>query len=130
MDAGFDSGDLNVYMTAYRPVGTDILVYYKLLSRSDTQTFDEGQWQLMTKTRSSDTLYSQTRNDLYEYSFAPGSGGVEQGYVTYTSTSGQTYTSFSQFAIKVVFVTTDKTSVPFATDLRCIALPSNVNTTV
>ena len=130
LDAGFDSGDLNVYLTAYRPVNTNISVYYKILNRNDTQSFNDGSWQLMTMINSSDTLYSQTRNDIYEYSFAPGTTGVDQGYVSYTSTNGQTYTSFSQFAIKVVLTTTDKTAVPFVNDLRAIALPSNVNTTV
>jgi len=130
LDAGFDSGDINVYLTAYRPVNTDINVYYKILNRNDTQTFETGNWQLMTKTNSCDTLYSQTRGDTYEYSFAPGTTGVDQGYVTYTSSTGQVYTTFSQFAVKVVLTTTDNTAVPFVSDLRALALPSNVNTTV
>jgi hypothetical protein len=130
LDAGFDSGDLNVYLTAYRPNGTDILVYYKILNRNDTQGFADGSWKLMTKTRSSDTLYSKFRNDLHEYTFAPGSLGVDQGYVSYTSTNGQTYNSFNQFAIKIVLVTTDKTIVPHLTDMRCIALPSNINSSI
>jgi hypothetical protein len=130
LDAGFDSGDLNVYLTSYRPVNTDILVYYKILSRTDTQNFDDGNWQLMTKINSSDAAYSQTRSDLYEYVFSPGTNGVDQGYISYTSTNGQTYTNFSQFAIQVVLVSTDHTYTPFLTDIRCIALPANVNTTV
>jgi len=129
LDAGFDSGDLNIYLTAYRPVNTDILVYYKILNRSDTQRFDDGSWQLMNKIKNSDSSYSQTRGDLIEYTFAPGTGGVDQGFVTYTSTNGQTYTTFSQFAIKVVLTTTDHTYTPFLTNLRAIALPPNVNTT-
>lgn len=129
LDQGFDSGDLNVYLTAYRPVNTNIHVYYKILNRNDTQKFDDGSWQLMTKTNNSDSKYSQARDDLIEYTFAPGTNGVDQGYVSYTSVNGQTYSSFSQFAIKVVFTTSDNTFVPFATDLRAIALPSNVNTT-
>jgi hypothetical protein len=128
--AGNDSGDLNVYLTAYRPVNTDINVYYKILNRSDTQSFDSGNWQLMTKTNSSDTLFSKTRTETYEYSFAPGTGNVDQGFVSYTSSNGQVYSTFSQFAIKVVLTTTDKTSVPYLTDIRALALPSNVNTTV
>jgi hypothetical protein len=129
LDAGFDSGDLNVYLSAYRPVNTDIHVYYKVLNRNDTQRFDDGSWQLMTPINSSGSKYSKSRNDVIEYSFAPGTGGTDQGYVSYTSTNGQTYTSFSQFAIKIVFTTSDSTYVPYVTDLRAIALPSNVNTT-
>ena len=130
LDPTLDSGDMNVYITAYRPVNTDILVYYKILNRNDTQRFDDGSWQLMNKINNSGSLYSQTRGDTFEFVFAPGTTGVDQGYVTYTSTTGQTYTSFSQFAIKVVLTSSDSTYVPFATDLRVIALPANVNTTV
>jgi hypothetical protein len=131
LDAGFDSGDLNVYLTAYRPVNTDILVYYKILNRNDTQSFDDGYWQLMNKTKNSNTLYSKNREDLYEFAFAPGTSGIDQGYVSYMSTNGsQIYYSFNQFAIKIVLVTTDKTSVPFLTDMRCIALPSNINSLI
>ena len=130
LDASLDSGDLVVYLTAYRPVNTNIMVYYKILSRNDTQSFNDGVWQLMTMTNSSQSTFSQTRNDLYEYTYAPGINNTANGYVTYTSTNGQKYTSFSQFAIKIVLTTTDKTAVPFVSDMRAIALPSNVNTTV
>ena len=77
LDSGFESGDLNVYMTAYRPVNSDIHVYYKILNKSDTQKFDDGNWQIMTKVRSSDSLYSSTRGDLYEYVYAPGTEGFD-----------------------------------------------------
>jgi len=126
---GNDSGDLNVTISAYRPVNTDINVYYKILSRNDTQTFESGIWQLMTKTSSSDNLYSQFRTDINDYTFAPGTTGVDQGFISYTSLNGQKYNSFSQFAIKVVLTTTDKTAVPVVNSLQAIALPSNVNTT-
>jgi hypothetical protein len=131
LDAGFDSGDLNVYMTAYRPPNTDILVYYKILNRNDAQPFEQSSWQLMTKINDTDTSYSLSRGDLYEFSFAPGAYGsnFDQGYVSYTSaTSGVVYNTFSQFAIKVVLTTLDNTSVPFLTDLRVIALPTTINT--
>jgi hypothetical protein len=130
LDAGFDSGDLNVYLSAYRPINTDILVYYKILNRNDNMKFDDSPWQLMTKIKNSDSLYSLTRNEIYEYVFAPGTGNVSQGYVSYTSTNGQTYTKFSQFAIKIVLTTSDKTYVPFINDMRSLALPSDVNITV
>jgi hypothetical protein len=129
LDAGNDSGDLNVYLTAYRPVNTDIQVYYKILSRTDTQSFESGSWQLMTKINNSQGSYSTDRNNIIEYTFAPGTNNSDQGFVSYTSTNGQTYTTFSQFSIKVVLTTTDNTYAPFATSLRAIALPPNTNTT-
>lgn len=129
LDQGFDSGDLNVFLTAYRPINTDINVYYKILNRNDTQTLENGSWQLMTKINNSGSSYSSDRNNLIEYSFAPGTSGTDQGFVSYTSTNGQTYTTFSQFAIKVVLTSSDHTFVPFITDLRAIALPPNINTT-
>lgn len=128
LEGGFDSGDLSVYLSAYRPLGTDINVYYKVLSRNDTQGFDEGYWQLMTKVNSCDGLYSQARADVHEYTFSPGTLGKEQGYVSYLSNNGQTYYTFSQFAIKIVLTTTDTTLVPYLSDMRCIALPPNTNT--
>ena len=83
----------------------------------------------MTKTNSSGSAYSKSRDDIIEYSFAPGTNGTDQGYVTYTSTNGQVYTTFSQFAVKVVLTSSDHTYTPFVTSLRAIALPPNVNTT-
>lgn len=129
LDQGFDSGDLTVYVTAYRPINTDIHVYYKILSRNDTQQFKDSSWQLMTKTNSCDAKYSQSREEFSEYTFAPGTSGTDQGYVEYTSSNGTTYNDFNQFAIKIVLTSSDKTYVPILKDMRTIALPSNVNTT-
>jgi hypothetical protein len=124
---GFDSGDMRVYFTAYRPVNTNIYVYYKVLSRSDNQLFDSGNWQLMTLINNSGSLYSQTRDNTFEFVAAPGTGGIAQNYVEYTSNiTGQTYNNFNQFQIKIVLSTSDKTAVPFLTDIRAIALPSGV----
>jgi hypothetical protein len=127
LNQGFESGDMRVYFTAYRPVNTNIYVYYKILSRSDTQTFDSGNWQLMTLINNTNSLYSQTRESTFEFVAAPGTGEVAQNYVEYISNvSGQTYNDFGQFAIKIVLATSDKTAVPYLSDIRAIALPSQV----
>ena len=84
----------------------------------------------MTMINNTVGVYSATRTDLHEYVFAPGTNNIDQGYVSYTSTSGQTYNSFSTFALKIVLTTTDNTAVPFLTDLRAIALPANINSNV
>ena len=73
---------------------------------------------------SNNNVYSKDRTNLIEFECAPGMNGQADNYISYTSTSGQVYTSFIQFAIKVVISTNDVTSVPFLTDIRAIALPS------
>lgn len=121
---GNDSGDLRVYYSAYKPLGTEVYVYYRILNANDTELFENQNWQLMTPV-SNKTTYSKNRNDIIEYEWAPGVFGVgADNSISYTSTNGNVYTSFNQFAIKVVLATNDKTTVPFLTDIRALALPS------
>ena len=123
MTPGNDSGDLRVYYTAYKPLNTQVYVYYKILNSQDTETFENQSWQLMTQV-GKQTTYSTNRANYIEFECAPGAGGVANNTVSYTSTNGNTYNNFIQFAIKVVMATSDKTSVPIITDIRAIALPS------
>lgn len=124
MASGNDSQDLRVFYTAYKPTGTNIYVFYKILNTNDVTNFDDNGWQLMTTIGQNKNVYSSTRNDLYEFEAAPGSFGVADNFVTYTNINGQTYNSFIQFAIKIVLTTNDKTTVPFISELRALALPS------
>ena len=117
-----DSGDLRVFYTAYKPLGTRVDVYYKILNRNDTQEFDDGNWQIMTQL-SNGNVYSQSKTDLIEYEYAPGTLNKADNFISYTSTNDQTYNRFSQFAIKLVMSSSDSTIVPVLTDLRALALP-------
>jgi hypothetical protein len=118
-----ESGDLRVYYTAYKPFGTRVDVYFKILNKNDTQAFDDGTWQLMTQMDNAN-VFSTSKTDLIEYEFAPGENNQPYNSISYTSTNGQTYTTFNQFAIKVVLSSSDSTIVPFLTDIRALALPS------
>ena len=120
---GNDSGDLRVYYTAYKPLGTEVYIYYKILNRNDTANFDDNKWQLMTQLSNSN-VYSTSRDNLIEYEWAPGRINQADNMISYTNENGQTFNSFSQFAIKVVMSTNDNTQVPFLTDIRALALPS------
>jgi hypothetical protein len=119
-----DSGDLRVYYTAYKPVGSQILVYYKILNRNDTEEFDDQNWQLMTDISAGSNTNSRSRDDLREFVAAPGTGGTPDNSISYTSTSGITYAQFSQFAIKIVLASSDSARTPIVHDLRVLALPS------
>jgi len=125
LSPGNDSGDLRVFFTAYRPIGTNIYVYYKILSAQDTQPFEYGNWQLMTTLNGGLNSYSTSRTNLIEFECAPGvyTSGIANNNISYLSTNGQTYNTFIQFAIKVVLATNDNTTVPFLTDIRALALP-------
>lgn len=41
LNDGFEASDLNLYVDVNRPAGTNVKVYYRILSESDTETFDE-----------------------------------------------------------------------------------------
>jgi len=120
---GNDSADLRVFYTAYKPLGTRVDVYYKILNRNDTSNFDDLSWQLMTQIKNGN-VYSQSKTELIEYQFAPGKLNQADNFISYTSTNGQTYSSFSQFAIKIVMSSSDSTIIPKLTDIRALALPS------
>jgi len=118
---GFDSGDLRVYLTAYKPAGSSIYVYYKLLSQSDPDDFDDKNYQLMAQL-GNENFISINSTDYRELTFAPGTGGVANNQISYTSGS-TSYRSFRTFAIKVVLAGTSPVDVPKVRDFRAIALP-------
>jgi hypothetical protein len=119
---GFDSGDLRVYLTANKPSGTNLYVYYKILSASDPQVFDDKSWQLMTEIGNSNFV-SLNENDYRELLFAPGVNGIANNSVSYTS-AGTAFTTFRTFAIKIVMTSSTTGIVPKVRDLRAIALPA------
>ena len=121
---GFDSGDLRVYLTAYKPSGSNIHVYYKLLSGSDPDVFDDKNYQLMGQLGNANFV-SANKLDYRELVFAPGTTDLANNTVSYTSGS-TAYNTFKTFSIKVVMSGSDTTDVPKVRDLRAIALPSGV----
>ena len=122
LNDGFDSGDLRVYLTAYKPIDGDIYVYGKLLSSSDPDIFDEKEWQLLTQLGNANFV-SLNSNDYRELVFAPGINGIANNSVTYTSGSS-TFNTFRTFAVKVVMSGSSSVDVPKVRDLRVIALPA------
>jgi hypothetical protein len=119
---GFDSGDLRVYLTAYKPQGTNILVYYKILSASDPELFDDKEWKLMTQL-GNENYFAINNNDYRELTFAPGSNGIPSNSVNY-SLGNTSFSSFRTFAIKIVMTSETKSIVPKVKDFRTIALPA------
>jgi hypothetical protein len=125
-----DAEDLNVFLTAYRPPGTEIYVWVKILHAEDFEPFDSKSWIPLEYINKSDTFSSLSdRLDFIEYGFKfpisvlTGLDSVgEPGVVEYTRTDGQKFTGFKNFAIKVGLGADNSAVVPRVSDLRAIAL--------
>jgi hypothetical protein len=116
-----ESGDLRVFYTAYKPLGTEIYVYYKILNADDTDVVEDKDWQLMTQVNQ--VAYSLSKQNLIEFECAPGINNQPDNFISYTKGT-ETYNSFNQFQIKIVMTTEDTSIIPFVTDVRALALPS------
>jgi hypothetical protein len=119
LEDGFDSGDLRVFLTAYKPSATGIEVYYKVMNSDDKDDFDNKNYVKMAQYTLS-SLNSTNTNDYIEYEYRP---SLNSSAITYT-TNGTTYDSFKYFSIKIVMSCSDPTIVPKIRDLRVIALPA------
>lgn len=121
---GFDANDLKVFITAYKPTGTDILVYYKIKAATDPDPFTRKPWvkmQLNAGTQEYSTSGSFENDQIeYEWDMVDTAGG--QTGITYTS-GAATYTYFNTFAIKIVLISSDTTNVPVLYNARAVALP-------
>lgn len=62
--------DLLVYVTAFRPVNTDIKVYARVHNNQDSDAFDDKDWTLLEQTGGIG-VYSNPNNekDMYEYTY-------------------------------------------------------------
>ena len=123
LNSGFDSKDLRVYLTAYRPKNARIYVYAKVLSDSDPESWDDKSWTLLTQVGNPNYV-SSSKDDYFETTYAPGTNGKESNSLSYTGNDGSVYNKFRVFSIKIVMSITDNntSSVPKIRDLRVVAL--------
>jgi hypothetical protein len=122
---GQDAEDLKVFLTAYRPPNTDVLVYIKMLHQSDGDTLAQKSWVAMEKNGDGDSVYSSISNRFnyreFTYNIPDAIKTGPDGQVQYTA-NGITYTGYKYFAIKIVLTATNSAVVPRGADLRAIAL--------
>jgi hypothetical protein len=139
---GQDAEDLRVYLTAFRPAGTNVRVYAKLLNAEDEQTFDEKFWTEMTQSGGVNVFSDPAdQRDYRELVFslpngaanAPSPGAANgaaytdstfvplPGIVTYQN-GGHLYRGYKKFAIKVVLLSENGVNTPKINDMRAIAL--------
>lgn len=119
LEDGFDSGDLVVRLDAIKPAGTDVQVYFKVLSALDSDQFSTKKWQRMTKSRDN-TSADQTKRVALEYRHSLTKGKIEYFDGSKTMPLGGT---FKQFAVKIRLTAEDPTVAPSVESLRVIAVP-------
>lgn len=119
LDDGQDAEDLRVYLSAFLPSSTQVLVYSKILHASDPTNFDDRPWTLMNKNK----VTTSSKFNEYFYTQSRGSTDLAQ----YRDAKNVLYTGFRTFAIKIVMVGGTEAvpytiQAPIIRDLRAIAL--------
>lgn len=71
LDDGLDAEDIKLYITAYKPAGTTIDVYAKILHNADPEAFETKTWTKLTQV--TQNIFSDSLNDQdfreFEYTF-------------------------------------------------------------
>jgi hypothetical protein len=132
-----EAEDLIVYVTGYRPAGTDITVYGKFLNNNDQEQFDQKSWSILQNQQAGIYGSPQDTEDYREYVYYVPTGNTVANSVnayldpaaidplnviTYYDNVGRNYTGFSTFGIKIVLTSNNPVKIPTMRDVRAIAL--------
>jgi hypothetical protein len=86
LEANVAAEDIQVYLNAYRPNGTDLKVFAKIYNNLDLDAFDDKDWTLLEQKSSAVNAFSKNKNDIIEYSFGfaqyPNTEFTSNGYVS------------------------------------------------
>lgn len=119
---GQDAEDLVAVLTSYRPPGSDIKVWVKILHAEDSDSFNTKNWIELEKTERGNLLFSSlaNRDDFKEFKFSvPESYKTgPDGQVQYTNSQGTTFTGYKYFSIKIGLLSDNSAVVPRVADLR------------
>mgnify|MGYP000241518376 CR=1 FL=1 len=119
----FDAEDINVILTGYRPVNTDIKVYIKPQNTFDSDNFDAIDW-IELELFEGVGVYSSTSNinDYREFNYRVADSDKDSnGALTYISNAG-TFSGYRKFAIRIDLLSDNLYNAPTLKDYRGIAL--------
>jgi hypothetical protein len=112
---GFEARDIKVWFDAYRPVGSQFYVYYKVLAvNKDTERFEDQPWRLMTQV-TNDSVISTRWSQFKEFEFKT---PTNQALNATTDTTDK----FKTFAVKLVMASESTVNAPRVANFRAIAL--------
>lgn len=122
---GQEAEDLKVYLTSYRPFGTDIKVYAKILHGEDDASIEDGiSW--FELTLESRNVFGELSNseDFIEYTYTIPTSMLTgpNSSVQYTNPNGVTFTTYKYFMIKIVGISPNTSLIPRVKDMRIICL--------
>ncbi len=134
---GQDAEDLRVYLSAYKPVGSDVHVYYKILNAEDSDAFGDSRWIPMVRDTgegfTAETRYSssENRDDIFEMTYKTsdfnntslsGANTTNSNIIEYRNSRKARFIGFKYFAVKIVLTNDTSANPPRVRELRAIAL--------
>ena len=117
---GMSARGIRVYLTAYKPAGGQIYVYYKTKANEDSGSIDEKKWKLMSQTGPSEEWFSDEPT-LEAGAFQEFQFDTEE-ITSYTTDYGESFNEFNSFAVKLVVFTDKSYNPPVIKDFKAIAL--------
>ena len=115
LEDGFDAADIKVILNAYKPLGTNLYLYYKVKAEDDQTDFDDKSYVLMNQGTDS-SIVSGSEEDVKEFVYK-----TTNEKITYSSGNVE-YDKFKTFAVKMVLTSNNAVTVPKVRDMRVIAL--------
>jgi hypothetical protein len=118
----FDAEDFQVFVTAYRPLGTDIRVYIKPQAADDSAAFDSNAWVELELFQGTNRYTSESNiYDFREYGYRVAESDKTFGVLSYTNSTGS-YEGYRRFAVKIELRSENIFKAPRLLDYRGIAL--------
>jgi hypothetical protein len=140
LEDGQEAEDLKVFLTSYKPVGTGVNVYARIINPEDSQDLEDKDFTPLTQITPASTFSdSVDRTDFKEFEFGFSANTDGQGFLTtansharlnssdsdivsYRASDGSIYSTYKTFAIKIVMTSNGTNIVPLVRDMRAIAL--------
>lgn len=117
-----DAEDFKLYVTGYRPNGTNIKAFIKVQSPTDPAVFETNDWIELELVSGVNTFSSLSNtSDFREFEFGVSDANKTLGVLTYTNSFG-TFEGYRKFAIKIELYSENIFKAPRLLDYRGISL--------
>lgn len=142
---GQEAEDIRIYLSAYRPINTDIEVYVRFLNNEDPDILDNKVWTKLVNdspelrsspldlydfkeyvynidTKIDPTRYTTTGDYSSLINYTAYANTSNYNIIEYVDSGGSVYKTYKSFIIKIVLISTNGIYVPKINDVRGIAL--------